>query len=567
MQNRPRIHAVRILGLLCAAFGVSAASAAMTTLPAAVSEQSLFEYIEVMASDTFEGRMPGTAGGQKTENYLADLWQSFGVQPANNGSYFQKVRLAGVKQVSASDAIFSAGKDELLLENRADIVFSGGHVSEIGRLEDSEVIFVGYGISAPEYGWNDYAEVDVRGKTVIALWGDPGIHNPPHDKTFFKGTAATIHAMSTFKAEQAARHGAAGILLVHDEALAGWPWAVAIQGLPSIKYKIIDGTDLNKSPVIGGLLSKDAAHRLFEFADLDLRALSVAARDKGFRPVSLRVDTNMSVANELSEVASNNVIGIIPGSKRPDEYVIYTAHWDHVGVKLEMEGDNIFNGAMDNATGTAGISEIARVIASLATAPDRSVVFIATTAEEQGLLGAFYYTSNPLFPLSRTAGVFNMDAHYPYGESNGMIVVGMGNSELEDYIENAAVGIGRETYPNPAPEQGAFYRSDHYPFAKAGVPSIYAVGAPLPREGDVPTRQEKLMAEYGQSKYHKPGDEIEPDIWDLAGVVQDVTVYLMAGLALADDSRWPNWYPDNEFRATRDAMRRPTPEAAKTGTE
>jgi len=556
MQNFLSNRRIRLIAIFYTVIGVSAATVVKANPSAAVSEQRLFDYIEVMASDDFEGRMPGTAGGDKTENYLANLWRSFGVQPANNGSFFQEVRLAGVQQVSASDAVLTGARYERILKNRVDIVFSGGRVSEVGRLDDSEVVFVGYGISAPEYDWDDYAGVDVRGKTVIALWGDPGIHNSPTDATFFKGAAATIHGMSTFKAEQAARHGAAGILLIHEEALAGWPWAVATQGFPGIKYKIIDKSDSNESPVIGGLLSKEAAKSLFEFADLDLDALSVSAREKAFQPVSLNLDVNMSVANELSEVASNNVVGIIPGSKRPNEYVIYTAHWDHVGVKPELEGDNIFNGAMDNATGTAGISEIARVIASMDTAPDRSVVFVATTAEEQGLLGAFYYTNNPLFPLAATAGVFNMDAHYPYGASNGMIVVGMGNSELENYIEDAAVAIGRETFPNPAPEQGAFYRSDHYPFAKAGVPSIYAVGAPMPREGDVPTQQEELMAEYGMSKYHKPGDEIEPEIWDLAGVVQDVTVYLLAGLALANDAHWPNWYPDNEFRSTRDAMRR-----------
>ncbi len=547
LVGSPTMLAV-VLGCLCVNFAVAS--------PAdAVSEDQLFDIIEVLASDEFEGRMPGTAGGDKTENYLASLWRAFGVQPANDGSFFQQVDLAGIQQVSASDAVFSNGTDKLVLENRVDIVFSGGQVAEVGRLDASDVVFVGYGISAPEYDWDDYAGIDVRGKTVIALWGDPGIHNKPGDERRFKGRAATIHAMSTFKAEQAAKHGAAGILLVHEEALAGWPWAVAIQGLPSIKYKIMDDVDTNKSPIIGGLLSIDAAKRLFAYAGKDLEALSIAAREKGFQGVALGLAVDMSVANELSEVTSSNVVGIVPGSKRPDEYVVYTAHWDHVGVKPELEGDNIFNGAMDNATGTAGISEIARIIASMETAPDRSVVFIATTAEEQGLLGAFYYTSNPLFPLASTAGVFNMDAHYPYGETNGMIVVGLGNSELEQYIVDAAVAIGRETYANPAPEQGAFYRSDHYPFAKAGVPSIYAVGAPLPREGDTPTRQEELMAEYGMTKYHKPGDEIEPDTWDLAGIVQDVSVYLQAGLALANSPSWPNWYRDNEFRATRDAMR------------
>lgn len=556
MQSFACFRFVRHSVVLGIVLGMTSVGPVLAHPSNAINEGRLFEYIEVLASDEFEGRMPGTSGGEKTENYLAGLWRSFGVQPANSGSFFQEVHLAGVRQVTASDAVFAGGNDKLVLENRKDVVFSSGRISEVGRLDDSEVVFVGYGISAPEYGWDDYAAVDVRGKTVIALWGDPGIHNAAADKAFFKGAAATIHAMSTFKAEQAARHGAKGILLIHDESLAGWPWAVAIQGLPGTKYKIIAEAETSESPEIGGLLSQEAAQKLFGIADLDLDALSLAAREKDFQPVSLQLDVSMSVANELSEVASNNVVGIIPGSKRPDEYVIYTAHWDHVGVKPEMEGDQIFNGAMDNATGTAGISEIARVIAAMETAPDRSVVFIATTAEEQGLLGAFYYTSNPLFPLAATAGVFNMDAHYPYGASDGMIVVGMGNSELENYIEDAAVAIGRETFPNPAPQQGAFYRSDHYPFAKAGVPSIYAVGAPVPREGAEPTRQEELMAAYSMTKYHKPGDEIEPDLWDLAGVAQDVTVYLMAGLALATDTRWPNWYPENEFRATRDAMRR-----------
>jgi Zn-dependent M28 family amino/carboxypeptidase len=272
--------------------------------------------------------------------------------------------------------------------------------------------------------------------------------------------------------------------------------------------------------------------------------------------VPLGITVSAGVSSELSEVVSNNVIGVVPGKQRPDEYVIYTAHWDHIGTKPELEGDTIFNGAMDNATGTAGISEIARVFAAMDDGPERSVVFIATTAEEQGLLGAFYYADNPVYPLDRTAGVFNMDAHYPYGESDGMIVVGAGNSELERYIEQAAVAIGRETYPNPAPQQGAFYRSDHYPFAKAGVPSTYAVGAPLPRNGDEETEQERLMTEYGMTRYHKPGDEVDPETWDMGGIVQDVAVYLLAGLGLANDSRWPNWDFDNEFRERRDRMMR-----------
>jgi len=521
-----------------------------------ISADHLLEYIEVLASDGFEGRLPGTDGGLKTEAYIANLWHSFGVEPANNGSFYQEVRLAGVKQVSASDALVANGNGELTLANGKDLVFSAAGISEVAELTESELVFVGYGITAPEYGWDDYADVDVQGKTVIALWGDPGLHASAEDPRFFKGAAATIHGMSSYKAEQAAAHGAAGILLIHEEALAGWPWQVAVEGFPGIKYRIAEPREPVPSPEIGGMLSNEAAAELFAFAGEDLDALTAAARQKGFVPVSLGLDVTMSVVNELSVVTSNNIVGIIPGSTRPDEYVLYTAHWDHVGTKPDIEGDNIFNGAMDNATGTAGISEIARVIASMDKKPERSVVFIATTAEEQGLLGAFYYTDNPLFPLERTAGVFNMDAHYPYGEYDGMVVVGQGNSELEHYIEEAALGIGRETFPNPSPEQGAFYRSDHYPFAKAGVPSIYAVGAPLPRDGAEPTEQERLMTEYGMTKYHKPGDEIEPDIWDLGGVVQDVVVYLRAGLALANDIRWPNWYYDNEFRSRRDSSLR-----------
>jgi Zn-dependent M28 family amino/carboxypeptidase len=550
-MSKPNTMKLVLLMATCLASG-AAPNAAQADAADTISAERLLDYIEVLASDEFAGRLPGTEGGLKTEAYIANLWHSFGVEPANNGSFYQEVRLAGVRPISASDARVARGESELVLINREDIVFSGSGVSEVAAVTGSELVFVGYGITAPEYGWDDYAGADVEGKTVVALWGDPGLYAAAEDPGFFKGAAATIHGMSSYKAEQAAAHGASGILLIHDEALAGWPWQVAIQGFPGVKYRIAEPREPLPTPKIGGMLSGEVAGKLFSFAGLDLDSQVELARSGDFEAVPLGADITMSVVNELSEVSSNNVVGIIPGATRPDEYVLYTAHWDHVGTKPDMEGDNIFNGAMDNATGTAGISEIARVIAGMETKPDRSVVFIATTAEEQGLLGAFYYTDNPIFPLARTAGVFNMDAHYPYGEYDGMVVVGQGNSELENYIEDAAVGIGRETYPNPSPEQGAFYRSDHYPFAKAGVPSIYAVGAPLPHEGEEPTEQEKLMSEYGATKYHKPGDEIEPDIWDLGGVVQDVTVYLRAGLALANDTRWPNWYFDNEFRARRD---------------
>ena len=521
---------------------------------AAISGAHMLEMIEVLASDDFAGRMPGTSGGRKTEQYLAGQWQSFGVRPGNGDSYFQEVRLAGVRLVDSSDAVFARDGRRLRFANRVKLTFGASGAVETAALADSEVVFVGYGISAPEFGWDDYAGVDVRGKTVIALWGDPGKHTAAERPGFFKGAAATLHGMASYKAERAALNGAAGIFLIHDQALAGWPWQVAIDGYPSIKYRIAEPSNSLPKPKIGGMLSQEAARELFALAERDLDALVLAAREETFRPVALDVTVSASVRNELSEIVSNNVVGIIPGTERPGEYVLYTAHWDHIGTKPELEGDKIFNGAMDNATGTAGISEIARALAAMPDGPRRSVVFLATTAEEQGLLGAFYYADNPIYPLERTAGVFNMDAHYPYGESDGMIVVGSGNSELERYIEEAAVAIGRQTFPNPAPEQGAFFRSDHYPFAKAGVPATYAVGAPLPREGMAETEQQRLMAAYGMTKYHKPGDEVEHDIWDMGGIVQDVTVYLLAGLALANDTRWPNWTFDSEFRATRDRM-------------
>lgn len=521
---------------------------------AAIDGDRMLGVVRILASDDFEGRMPGTDGGRKTERYLADLWSSYGVQPGNGDSYFQRVRLAGVRPVDTSDAVFSIGSKELRLSNRSKLVFGGSGIRETATLKNSELVFVGYGISAPEYGWDDYANVDVRGKTVVALWGDPGIHATDENPGFFKGAAATLHGMSSYKSEQAAKNGAAGIFLIHDAALAGWPWQVAIDGYPPIKYKIVESANPMPNPEIGGLLSAEAAREIFAMAGRDIDALAADARVRGFQPVPLGIKVSAAVRNELSEVVSNNVIGIVPGTKRPDEYVVYTAHWDHIGMKPELDGDTIFNGAMDNATGTAGISEIARAFAAMENGPERSIVFIATTAEEQGLLGAFYYADNPIYPLDRTAGVFNMDAHYPYGESDGMIVVGTGNSELERYINEAATAIGRQTFPNPAPQQGAFYRSDHYPFAKAGVPSIYAVGAPLPVDGAEETEQQRLMAEYGMTRYHKPGDEVDPATWDMGGIVQDVTVYLLAGLALANDTRWPNWQYDNEFRARRDDM-------------
>ena len=417
-------------------------------------------------------------------------------------------------------------------------------------LASEGLVFAGYGIVAPEHGWDDYAGVDVRGKTVLVLSGDPGPTRS--DPSFFKGLALTHHGTTKAKLERARERGAAALLVLHDEAASGLPWAVLAQNSKQTKMQLRTGADAATTLV--GALPITTGRELLASAGVDVEAAFPAAAADGFRARVAALPHRFDLRRTSEAIDSHNVVGWIRGSERPDEYVVYTAHWDHVGVAPEgagKAGDRIFNGAVDNATGTAALLELAEAFAAAPT-PRRSVVFLATTAEEQGLLGASYYTEDPLFPLADTVAVINMDALFPFGPTKGMTVVALGSSEIEEYMDVAARAVGRRLYPDPAPQLGAFFRSDHYPFAAKGVPAIFAVGGPASDPDAGETVDLGRFMDYVGQHYHQVSDEYDPDRWDLGGIVQDVEVYFRTGWAIANDERRPAWYPDSEFRALRE---------------
>jgi Zn-dependent M28 family amino/carboxypeptidase len=409
---------------------------------------------------------------------------------------------------------------------------------------------VGFGIVAESQKWDDYAGVDVKGKTVMALIQDP---RGEADSLYFKGRALSHYGTGLQKSENAARHGARGIILIHDQDAVGYPFAALATGAKRSSFERVRDAKSTPIPDFSVTISKDLASQLLASVGQDYAQLVEEASRRGFRAQPLPLSLSGEIATRLEYSTSHNVIGTIPGRDRPGEYVLYTAHWDHVGIGAAVDGDSIYNGAIDNASGTAALLELAQTFGAMAEKPSRSIVFIATAAEEQGLLGAYHYADHPVFPLDQTAGVINMDALFPFGDFNGMTVVGLGSSELEDYLQDAATQMGRTLLADPNPEYGAFFRSDHYPFVKKGVPAIFAVGGPL--DDPAPSAEmSKRFDDYMKAGYHHPSDEYRDD-WDMRGIVGDVKIYFLTGYALANETRFPNWYADSEFRPIRDRQR------------
>jgi Zn-dependent M28 family amino/carboxypeptidase len=396
-------------------------------------------------------------------------------------------------------------------------------------------------------GWNDYAGVDMKGKTAVILINDPGFET--NDPALFKGRAMTYHGRWIYKFEEAARQGAAGAIIVHEEAPAAYPWAVVQNGAARPQL-VIDSKQAEPRVAVEGWMTLDAANEVFAAAGLDLASLKAKAVKRGFKPVPMGLTASTSVRNAIRRASSNNVVGVLPGSKRPEEYVMLTAHWDHLGRALAFSGDAIFNGAVDNATGTAGLLELARAFGAVRPPPERSIVFVAFTGEESGLLGSEYYADHPTVPLNKVAGGINIDGMSVTGRTKDVVVVGYGSSELEDDLREAAAKQGRVLVQEPTPEKGYYYRSDHFNLAKKGVPMIYA------KSGVDSVAHGKewglaQQADYVSNRYHKPTDEYDPN-WDLGGAIQDLEMYFAISYKLAQQSRFPNWYPGNEFRAIRD---------------
>ena len=523
----------------------------------AIDAEQLLEHISTLASDEFEGRAPGTAGEERTVQYLIEQFQRLGLQPGNpDGTFTQDVSLVGYRAQPTSS--FTVAGRRIPLAFPTDHVAWTRHFDQPDlRVTGSEIVFVGYGVVAPEYDWDDYKDVDVRGKTILMLVNDPAVPDPADpsrlDPNVFRGEAMTYYGRWTYKYEIASEKGAAAAIVIHETGPAGYPWEVVAGSWGGENFDIAGATGPNRVKV-EAWITEAKARELLAAAGHDFDELKRAATRRDFRPVTLNATADFHIRTTTRQVQSRNVIAKLEGSdpERRDEYVIYTAHWDHLGKDESREGDQIFNGALDNATGTAGMLEIAEAFTRLPQPPARSVLFLAVTAEEQGLLGAKHYAENPLYPLERTLANINMDGLNQWGRTRDVVVIGYGNSTLEDILAEEAGVQGRVLAPDAEPEKGFYYRSDHFEFAKQGVPALYTDNG-VEYIGKPPEYGQQKRDEYTANDYHKPSDEVKPD-WDLAGAVEDLQLLFAVGFRVATDAAWPEWKPGTEFRAKREEM-------------
>lgn len=525
---------------------------------ATVDADSMLKHIKVLASDEFEGRRPGTAGESMTVQYIVGEFKKLGLKPGNpDGTYVQKVPFVGSR--TGGELSFSIGGEHVTLTERADFVAGSAWQIPLVRIDDSELVFVGYGVVAPEYGWDDYKAVDVKGKTVVVLANDPQVPDPEFagklDPTMFKGSAVTFYSRSEHKRQVANARGAVAQITLFEPGMFGvrtWKDRTSVFGAESFDTQEAD-KKLGEVGA-GGELSPDAAERLFAATGLDLAALKKAALRKDFQPVAMKAKASFRLSKALRNIESHNVVAKLEGSDPAlkDEMIIYTAHWDHFGRDETLQGDQIFNGALDNASGVAAMLEVAKAFSTLKTPPKRTVLFIATTGEEDGLLGAKYYVTHPLFPLERTLAALNIDIINAMGPSRDVGVIGLERSTLGDILSRLATQYGRITTGDLLPELGLFYRADHKEFAAAGVPSIW-MRRGMEIIGKPADYGRKQVAAYLSTDYHKVTDQVKPD-WDLTGAVDDYRLYVRLGHAIAQAAQWPEWKPGDEFKAKRDAM-------------
>lgn len=516
-----------------------------------ISLATLTTATQILSSDDYEGRAPTTKGEDKAVAYIARRFEQAGLQPGNKGSWYQNVPMVEIS-TTPSRLQVTGGAAPLDFEWRTDFVANTYQVSPKVELGNSEMVFVGYGINAPERGWNDYAGVDVRGKTVVILVNDPDWQDQDLEGPF-NGRAMTYYGRWTYKYEEAARQGAAGALIVHDSDPAAYGWNVVQSSWTGPQYNLDEpGGHMDQSKVIGWL-TNPAARRLLTASGQDLTALTAAARRPGFKAVPLRTRASVSLSNAIKRQTSRNVVGVLPGAKRPDEYVLYSAHWDHLGrCDAAPDGDDICNGAVDNASGTAGLIALAEAHAKRGNA-ERSIVFLAVTGEESGLLGSKYYAEHPAFPVARTAGGVNMDSLSLAGDARDMVEIGGGKSQLSAYLRRAADAQALVLKNEPNPQAGYYYRSDHFSLAKQGVPMLYPkLGEDLVKGGAAAGAA--AAADYRAKRYHQPSDEYDP-AWDWSGALHELRIFYQIGRELADSMDWPNWNPGDEFRAIRDKSR------------
>jgi len=517
------------------------------------SEARYRAHVERLASDEFAGRAPRTPGEMRTIEYIEQEFRKAGLEPGADGSFLQPVPLVEITtQADATMDLRSPGGALGLRYADEMVVWTRRPVPE-SRVRDAEVVFAGYGIVAPEYGWDDYAGLDVRGKVVLVLVNDPGFAT--QDPALFRGNTMTYYGRWTYKFEEAFRQGAAALFVIHETAPAAYPWAVVRNGAAQPQFDLVLEDPASQRLALEGWLTHEAAGRVLALAGEDYAALKAAAAKRAFRGKALGVTASVGVRNDVERGQSYNVVGMVRGSERPDEVFVYTAHWDHLGTLPSAEdgADAIFNGASDNATGVAALIEIGRAFAEARPRPKRSLMLVAVTAEESGLLGSEHFAANPPVPVAQIAGGLNMDNLSPLGEARDLVVIGYDASQLDDYLRRAAVKQDRVLAREPTPEKGLYYRSDHFNLAKQGVPMIYPKAGVDLREGGVAAGR-AWLDEYVAKHYHKPSDEYDPG-WDVSGTLQDLAAYYDVGLAVANSEEWPNWREGNEFRAIRDRSR------------
>jgi Zn-dependent M28 family amino/carboxypeptidase len=526
----------------------------MTTATAGPIDESVYrKHVAALASDEFEGRKPGTVGETRTLEYLEREFRRLGLEPGNGASFRQEVPMVEITAAPDASLSFTTGKEVASLRFRDDMVIWTKRVKEAESLAASPLVFVGYGVSAPESGWDDYAGIDMRGKTAVILVNDPGFVTK--DESLFRGRAMTYYGRWTYKYEEAARRGAAAAIIVHQAEPASYGWGTVVNSwaTPQLDPETADG---NAGRVgIEGWITEAAAEKLFAANGKSFQEAVKRANQRGFRAEALSSTASASLRNTLRRAKSYNIAARLRGVKRPTETIVYMAHWDHLGRQPDCSGDCVFNGAVDNATGTAGLIALADAFARSPRKPGRSLVFLAVTLEESGLLGSAYYVDNPLYPLASTVAAINMDAMHFGGPTRDVTVIGFGASELEKYLAGAARKQGRVLTPDPTPEKGSFFRSDHFNFAKRGVPALYIKGGIDDRERGVEWRQ-KYLADFTTKNYHQVGDNYSSDA-DLRAGVDDLDLLYAVGSELAAEKTFPNWNPDSEFRAARDRARPP----------
>jgi Zn-dependent M28 family amino/carboxypeptidase len=543
------------LCLTAAAQAAPAETAADTPQPfsTAITAQGFRAYDEAISSDSMAGRKPGTVGGERATAWIVEQFKELGLQPGNHGSWFQKVPTVSTTLENSDKVKLTVGEGggTETFDFGKDLVASTLQAKPHVAIRNSDIVFVGYGVDAPERNWNDYKGLDVKGKTVVVLVNDPGFGD--HDASLFKGKAMTYYGRWTYKYEEAARQGAAMCLIVHtSNEAAGYPWSVVMNSWGGPQLALPQSEDPAPRLPVAGWITRDAAQRLFAKAGLDFDKLAAAADRRGFKPVPLKATASITLDSKIGHGSANNVLGLIRGTGHPDQVVVYSAHWDHLGEDDSLKGDKIYNGAVDNGTGISALLEIAKAFKAQKPAPKRSVLFAAVTLEESGLLGSLYYTKHPVFPMDQTVADINMDAMDVIGPTRNLQIIGSGESQLEDMLKAALKKQGRYASPDATPENAFYFRSDHFSFAKAGVPALMTQTGNDKVDGGTEAGKAAL-ADYTAHRYHTPKDNFDPE-WDFSGLAEDTQALYEVGRELAGSDQWPKWYKDSSFRAKRVKM-------------